>query len=53
VWWKTAHWTWMKLIHVRFTIMYSTWIGFISDLPPTVNGRYTFSLSTSCIFFTL
>ena len=31
----------MKPIHVRFTIMYHTWIGTIWDLPPTVHVRYT------------
>ena len=36
-----SHWTWMKLIQVWFTIVYRTWIGTISDLPPTVHVRYT------------
>jgi hypothetical protein len=31
----------MKPIHVWFTIVYHTWIGTISDLPPTVHVRYT------------
>ena len=31
----------MKPIHVRFTIVYRTWIGTIWDLPPTVHIRYT------------
>jgi hypothetical protein len=31
----------MKLIHVRFMIVYRTWIGTISDLHPTVHIRYT------------
>ena len=35
------HWTWMRPIHVRFTIVYRTWIGFISDLLSTVHVLYT------------
>ena len=31
----------MKPIHVRFTIVYRTWIGTICDLPPAVHIRYT------------
>ena len=31
----------MKPIHVRYTIVYRTWIGGIMDLPPTVHVRYT------------
>jgi hypothetical protein len=31
----------MKPIHVLFTIVYGTWIGTISELPPTVHVRYT------------
>jgi hypothetical protein len=30
----------MNPIHVRFTIVYRTWIGFISDPPLTVHVRY-------------
>jgi hypothetical protein len=36
-----CHWTWMMPIQVRFTIVYCTWIGTISDLHPTVHVRYT------------
>jgi hypothetical protein len=35
------HCKFVKPIHVRFTIVYRTWIGTISDLPPTVHVRYT------------
>jgi hypothetical protein len=31
----------VKPIHIQFTIVYRTWIGTISDLPPTVHVRYT------------
>ena len=31
----------MKPIHVRFVIVYRTWICTISDLPLTVHVRYT------------
>jgi hypothetical protein len=31
----------MKPIHVRFAIVYRTWIGTILDLPPTVHIWYT------------
>jgi hypothetical protein len=33
--------------YARSTIVYQTWIGFTTDLPPTVHVLYTFSSSTS------
>ena len=38
----------MKPIHVGFTILYRTWIGTISDLPPTVHVRYTSGITGAC-----
>jgi hypothetical protein len=38
----------MKPIHVRFTIMYCTWIGTISDLSLTVRVRYTSRSADAC-----
>jgi hypothetical protein len=37
----SIHWTWMMPNHVRYTIVYRTWIGTTSDLHPTVHVRYT------------